>query len=90
MTCLETPTTSFTNIDLYAATEGTGVEDTAIATLTEKHVVDAGTQVLGDVHIFDNSNLPAGNDYLYLVNQDAGTAADYDKGKFLIELWGTV
>ena len=89
MTCLETPTASFTNIDLYAASEGTGVEDTAISTLTEKQVVDGGTQTLGTTTIFNNAALPVGNDYLYLVCQSSGDA-DYSAGKFLIELWGTV
>jgi hypothetical protein len=35
MTCYETPAGGDTDIDLYSATEGTGVEDVAISTLTE-------------------------------------------------------
>tara|TARA_Y100000401_G_C8322563_1_gene226282 strand:+ start:1205 stop:2611 length:1407 start_codon:yes stop_codon:yes gene_type:complete len=87
MTCLEQPTVQ--DMDLYAATEGTGVEDAAISTLTEKQVINGGDQSLGTTTIFDNANLPAGNDYLYLVCQGSGDA-DYSAGKFLIELWGTV
>tara|TARA_Y100001938_G_C8074072_1_gene424912 strand:- start:720 stop:2093 length:1374 start_codon:yes stop_codon:yes gene_type:complete len=87
MTCLEAPTVA--DMDLYSATEGTGAEDTAISTLTEKQTINGGNQSLGTVSIFDNGNLPAANDYLYLVCQSAGDA-DYAAGKFLIELWGTV
>jgi hypothetical protein len=87
MTCLEAPTVA--DMDLYGATEGTGVENGAIADLTEKQIINGGNQSLGTVSIFDNANLPAANDYLYLVCQSAGDA-DYAAGKFLIELWGTV
>lgn len=87
MTCLEQPTVQ--DMDLYAATEGTGIENAAISTLTEKQVINGGDQSLGTTTIFDNGNLPAGNDYLYLVCQSSGDA-DYSAGKFLIELWGTV
>jgi len=87
MTCLEAPTVA--DMDLYSATEGTGVEDTAVSTLTEKQTINGGNQTLGLVSIFGNGLLPAANDYLYLVCQSAGDA-DYAAGKFLIELWGTV
>jgi len=87
MTCLEAPTVA--DMDLYSATEGTGVENAAISTLTEKQTINGGNQSLGTVSIFDNANLPAANDYLYLVCQSSGDA-DYAAGKFLIELWGTV
>ena len=86
MTCLEAPTVA--DMDLYGATEGVGVEDGAISGLTEKQIINGGNQTLGLVSIFDNSNLPAANDFLYLVCQSAGDA-DYSAGKFLIELWGT-
>ena len=86
MTCLEAPTVA--DMDLYGATESTGVENGAISGLTEKQIINGGNQTLGLVSIFDNANLPAANDYLYLVCQSAGDA-DYSAGKFLIELWGT-
>ena len=84
ITCLEQPTVQ--DMDLYSATESTGVEDGAISGLTETQVINGGTQSLGTVTIF--GALPSANDYLYLVCQSAGDA-DYAAGKFLIEIWGT-
>jgi len=86
MTCLEQPTVQ--DMDLYGASESTGVEDGAISSLTEKQIINGGTQSAGTVTLFDNANLPAANDYLYFVCQSAGDA-DYSAGKFLIEMWGT-
>lgn len=88
MTCLETPAGGDTDIDLYSATEGTGVEDTAISALTEVQLINAGAQTSGTVTAA--ANMPAAvTDYLYLVGQ--GTAnATYTAGKFLIEFFGTV
>jgi hypothetical protein len=86
MTCLETPAGGDTDLDLYSATEGTGVEDTAITALTEVQLINAGTQSSGTVTAA--ASMPAATtDYLYLVGQ--GTAnATYTAGKFLIELYG--
>lgn len=85
MTCLETPAGGDTDIDLYAATEGTGVEDGAISALTETQIINAGAQTAGTVTYFAAD--PAANDYLYLVGQ--GTAnATYTAGRFLIEIFG--
>ena len=86
MTCLEQPTVQ--DMDLYGASESTGVEDGAISSLTEKQIINGGTQSAGTVTLFDNANLPAANDYLYFVCQSSGDA-DYSAGKFLIEMWGT-
>ena len=85
MTCLEVPTVA--DMDLYSATESTGIENGAISGLTETQVINGGTQSLGTVSIFANAALPSANDYLYLVCQSAGDA-DYSAGKFLIEMWG--
>lgn len=86
MTCLETPAGGDTDIDIYSATEGTGVEDTAISALTEVQLINGGAQTAGTVTAA--ANMPAANtDYLYFVGQ--GTAnATYTAGKFLIELFG--
>jgi hypothetical protein len=85
MTCLETPAGGDTDIDLYAATEGTGVEDGAIASLTETLIINAGAQTAGTVTY--GSADPAANSYLYLVGQ--GTAnATYTAGRLLIEIYG--
>jgi hypothetical protein len=75
-----------TDLDLYSATEGTGVEDTAISALTEVQLINAGTQSSGTVTAA--ASMPAANtDYLYLVGQGTANAA-YTAGKFLIELYG--
>ena len=85
MTCLETPAGGDTDIDLYSATEGTGVEDQAITALTETQIINAGTQSIGTVTYFAAD--PATNAYFYLVGQ--GTAnATYTAGRFLIEIFG--
>ena len=83
MTCVETPAGGSTDIDLYSATEGTGVNDTAIGDLTETQIINgaasAGTMVAGgDI---------AADQYLYLVSQGTGDAA-YTAGRFLIEITG--
>jgi len=86
MTCLETPAGGDTDIDLYSATEGTGVEDQAITALTETQIINAGSQTISTVTYFAAN--PAANNYLYLVGQ--GTAnATYTAGRFLIEIFGT-
>jgi hypothetical protein len=85
MTCLETPAGGDTDIDLYSATEGTGVEDSAITALTETEIINAGAQTRGTLTYFSAD--PATNAYFYLVGQ--GTAnATYTAGRFLIEIFG--
>ena len=85
MTCLETPAGGSTDIDLFSATEGTGVEDGAIGDLTETLLVNAGDATLGSKVYF--TAVPAADEFLYLTTGDA-TDADYTAGKLLIELKG--
>jgi hypothetical protein len=85
MTCLETPAGGDTDIDLYSATEGTGVEDQAITALTETQIINAGTQSAGTVTYFSAD--PAANTYFYLVGQSTSNAT-YTAGRFLIEVFG--
>jgi len=85
MTCLETPAGGDTDIDLYSATEGTGVEDGAVTGLTEKQIINAGTQSRGTVTYLSAD--PAANAYLYLVGQSTSNAT-YTAGRFLIEIFG--
>ncbi len=85
MTCLEAPGTGDADIDLYSATEATGVEDTAITALTETQIVNGGTWSIGTVGIF--AAQPTAGEYLYLVGQGTGDTT-YTAGKFIIELWG--
>ena len=84
MQCVEAPAGGGADIDLYSATEGTGVNDTAIGDLTETQIINAGTQAAG--------TLTAGGDiaadqYLYLVGQGTGDAA-YTAGRLLITITG--
>lgn len=87
VTCLEVPVGGITDIDLYSATEATGVFDGAIGSLAETILLTNGgawtlamTKALGGI--------PAANEYLYLTGGAGGTAAAYTAGKFLIELYG--
>lgn len=85
MTCLETPAGGGTDLDLYSATEGTGVQDSAVGDLTETQLINAGAQAVGTVtHLAAD---PAASSYLYLVSQGTSTTA-YTAGRFLIELFG--
>lgn len=87
MTCLEVPATGADDIDLYAATESTGVFDAAISTLVETALVTAGgAWTAGLVKEF-SADLAA-DKYLYLTGGEGGTAGTYTAGKFLIELYG--
>jgi hypothetical protein len=87
MTCLEVPVGGITDIDLYSATEATGVFDGAVASLTETAIVTAGgAWTLNLQKVFND--LPVADQYLYLTGGAAGTAAAYTAGKFLLELFG--
>lgn len=87
LTCLEAPAGGVTDIDLYAATEGTGAFDGGIGSLVETALVTSGgawtlgtsKPLLVDI---------AADKYLYLTGGAAGTAATYTAGRFLLEIWG--
>lgn len=88
MTCLEVPAGGADDIDLYYATEGTGEFDSAIGSLTSTPLISSGgawtlaqTKAIADPAAIANK-------YLYLTGGEAGTAATYTAGKFLIELEG--
>lgn len=86
MTCLEVPVGGAVDIDLYAATEGTGAYDGLVTDLAETALITAGGNwTLGLEKIF--AAVPAANQYLY-VTSGAATAGTYSAGKFLIEIWG--
>lgn len=87
--CLETPAGGEVDIDLYSATENTGVEDTAIGDLTETALLAAAADwAANDVKTL--SAVPAADEYLYLTvgTSSTPTAGTYTAGKFLIELEG--
>jgi hypothetical protein len=85
MHCLEAPAGGDPDINLYAATEGTGVENDAIGDLTETLLINAGDGALNAIDYF--AAVPAADAYLYLT---AGTVteATYTAGQFLITMWG--
>jgi len=87
MTCLEAPTTGVTDIDLYYATEATGVFDAGIGTLAETIVVTSGAAWTLN-RTATATGWPAANSYLYLCGGAAGTVGTYAAGQFLIEFWG--
>ncbi len=85
--CLEAPAGGVTDIDLYAATEGTGVFDGAITALTETAVVTSGAAwTLGRVVGLSPDAIAAGA-YLYLTAGAAGTAATYTAGRLLLTIY---
>jgi hypothetical protein len=84
MTCYETPAGGDTDIDLYSATEATGVEDGAIGSLTETQIINSGALTAGSV-VYGGDI--AANQYLYLVGQGTANAA-YTAGRLLIEIYG--
>ena len=85
VSCFETPAGGDPDINIYAADEGSGVEDSAIADLTETSLVNTGDHSTGSEDIF--TSLPTANQYLYLTTGDV-TAVEYTAGKLLIELYG--
>ena len=88
MRCLEVPAGGIDDIDLYAATEGTGAYDGAISGLVETAVVTAGGAWTLDEVIPRIADTVTANQYLYLTGGAGGTAAAYTAGRFLITLVG--
>jgi hypothetical protein len=86
MRCLEVPTGSNADVDLYAATVATGVEDAAATSLTGQAILlNGGTWTLGlSTPIV---TFPAANSYLYLASGTA-TDATFTAGIFEIVLFG--
>ncbi len=85
LTCLETPATADDDIDVYSATEDTGVEDTAIAALTQTQLCNSGDLVAGTEVAL---TAPAADQYIYLVGGTGGDAT-YSAGILMLEFWGT-
>ena len=85
MECFEAPAGGDPDINVFSATESTGVEDGAISDLTETQLVDAGDATLGSKVYF--TAVPAADEFLYLTTGDA-TDADYTAGKLFIEMMG--
>ena len=90
MTCLEAPLTGVTDIDLYSATEGSGVLDGDIASLTETIAITGGAAwTLNKVNTATPAtDIPVDDSYLYLTCGAAGTVGTYTAGQLLIEMYG--
>ena len=84
MECFEAPTTGDPDIDLHSATEGTGVEDTAIGDLTETLIINGGDATLGSRTV---GNTIAADQFLYLTC-GTSTAGTYNAGKLVITILG--
>lgn len=88
MECFEVPAGGADDIDLYAATEATGVFDAGVGTLVETAVITKGSAwAVGDRLGFIADTVAA-NKYLYLTGGEAGTASAYTAGRLLITLFG--
>ena len=85
ITCLEAPTGGDPDIDLYYATEATGVEDTLVTDLTETSCINHGDWSVGEWD--ELTAFPAADSYVYLSTGDA-TDATYTAGILLIEMYG--
>lgn len=85
LSCLETPTTGDDDINVFSATEATGVEDTAIADLTETALCNSGDLTAGTVVALA---APAADQYIYLTGGTGDCDATYDAGILMLEFWG--
>ena len=86
LTCLETPATGDDDINVYSADEGVGVEDAAIAGLTETALCNSGNLTGGTVVSFTAN--PTAGEFIYLVAGVGDSNATYTAGILLIEFWG--
>tara|TARA_R100000988_G_scaffold55743_1_gene27757 strand:+ start:542 stop:1162 length:621 start_codon:yes stop_codon:yes gene_type:complete len=84
MESFETPTTGDPDINLYSATEGTGVEDTLITDLTSTLIINGGDQTVGTRTA---GGTIAADQYLYLASGTA-TAGTFDAGRLVITILG--
>ena len=86
ITCLETPTTNMSDLDLAASATGTGAFAEAVTSPTV--LVDTGGFSINAIEAL--TNFPSDNDYLYITSATTTAAvASADKGILLIELYGT-
>ena len=90
MTCVEAPLTGDPDIDLFLATVGTGVEDTAVTSLADEAAVVTSAASWTNGRVLPIIAYPASGSYLYLAVGNTGVAGTYTAGRFVIELIGTV
>ncbi len=89
-TWLVTPATGADDIIFYSADEGDAVFDDGVAALTADTVLYDKTSAAAAAYATQIAfaNLPAADQYLYLVNGEAGTADTYSAGLVLMEFLG--
>ena len=87
LTCLEAPAGGVTDLDLYSATESTGVFDQLVTALTETALLTAGGAWTNGL-TKGATVVPAANDYLYLTCGAGGVPGTYTSGKFLLTIKG--
>jgi len=88
VTCLETPAGGDLDIDLYSADEGTGEQDTLIASLTNStQLLNNGDWAGAVATPILMTALPADDQYLYLVDP-VGDVNEFSAGRFLFEFYG--
>ena len=84
MECFEAPAGGDPDIDLYSATEATGVENDPISGLTETLIINGGDAAVGTRTV---GGTIVANQYLYLVS-GATTNADFTAGRLVITILG--
>ena len=84
MECFEAPGGGDPDIDLYSATEATGVENDPISGLTETLIINGGDAAVGTRTV---GGTIVANQYLYLVS-GATTNADFTAGRLVITILG--
>ena len=84
MECFETPATGDPDINLHSATEGTGVEDTAIGDLTETLIINGGDAAVGTRTV---GGTIVADQFLYLTS-GAATAGTFSAGRLVITILG--
>ena len=84
MECFEAPGGGDPDIDLYSATEATGVENDPISGLTETLIINGGDAAVGTRTV---GGTIVADQYLYLV-AGAATNADYTAGRLIITILG--
>jgi hypothetical protein len=85
ITCLETPTSNMSDLDLAASATGTGAFDEAVTASTV--LVNTGGVSINAIEAL--TLFPAANDYLYITSAQTTAVATAAAGILLIELYGT-
>lgn len=88
VTCLELPVGGADDLDFYSAVESTGTEDAGGASSLTETVLIASGGAWASGTTKGMTTVPPANDYLYIVNGEAGTVGTFSAGKFEIVLFG--